>query len=73
MENIELWPLSQGEIDHRDERFEAVRRVPGRRNRFFESYITDLIDRDVVQISDIQHRDVLRRLLAAPIDSLWHS
>ncbi|GAA2823310.1 hypothetical protein [Nonomuraea rubra] len=76
-ETIELWPLSQGEIDDAPDGFvdhvftqdldttmrscalrkhdyvdralrggypEAMRRDPGRRrNRFFDSYITDLI------------------------------
>ena len=44
---------------------EAVRRTPDRRRRFFTAYIEDLIDRDVVQVSDIQRRDQLHRLLRA--------
>jgi uncharacterized protein len=96
-ETIELWPLSQGEIDSAPDGFidavfrsgcdvvmsscalrrpgyiaralrggypEAVRRDPGRRrDRFFDSYITDLIGRDVRQISDIERPAAMRRLL----------
>ncbi|MEU4231746.1 ATP-binding protein [Nonomuraea sp. NPDC026600] len=97
-ETIELWPLSQGEIDSAPDGFvdhvfthgadvtmrpcplrkrdyvdralrggypEAIRRDPGRRrNRFFDSYITDLITRDVRQISDIERPAEMRRLLS---------
>ncbi|MFG1962691.1 ATP-binding protein [Nonomuraea sp. NPDC049028] len=97
-ETIELWPLSQGEIDSAPDGFvdhvfthgadvamdpsplhkadyvdralrggypEAVRRDPGRRrNRFFDSYITDLVTRDVRQISDIERPAEMRRLLS---------
>jgi uncharacterized protein len=97
-ETIELWPLSQGEIDSAPDGFvdaifrldgpiamppstltkrdyvaralrggypEAVRRDPGRRRgRFFDSYVTDLITRDVQQISDIQRPAEMRRLLS---------
>jgi predicted AAA+ superfamily ATPase len=97
-ETIELWPLSQGEIDDAPDGFvdwvfthdldatmrssslrkkdyveralrggypEAVRRDAGRRrNRFFDSYITDLITRDVRQISDIERPAEMRRLLS---------
>ncbi|WP_189240446.1 ATP-binding protein [Planomonospora parontospora] len=97
-ETIELWPLSQGEIDSApdgfvDEAFrqgadlvvtpsrllkkdyvtralrggypEAVHRDTGRRRaRFFESYITDLVTRDVRQISDIERPAEMRRLLS---------
>lgn len=96
-ETIELWPLSQGEIDRSVDGFvdtvfergpdltvgesalrcgdyleralrggypEAVRRTdPGRRARFFESYLSDLINRDVSQISDIERPAQMRRLL----------
>jgi uncharacterized protein len=96
-ETIELWPLSQGEIDqctdgfvdavftdgpdasvaasdlHRDDYIaralrggypQAVHRTDlGRRSRFFESYISDLINRDVRQISDIERPTDMRRLL----------
>lgn len=37
---------------------------PGRRARFFESYVSDLIRRDVAQVSDIERPGDLRRLLA---------
>lgn len=96
-ETIELWPLSQGEIDSESDSFvdtafsagaelrippsletkahyldrairggfpEAVhRRDPRRRRRFFESYISDLINRDIKQISDIERPADLRRML----------
>src|SRR5262245_2510843 len=96
-ETIELWPLSQGEIDRQPDRFvdsafrngpnlkippptlrrrdyldrairggypEAVHRpAPRRRSRFFESYISDLISRDVRQVSDIERPADMRRLL----------
>ncbi len=98
-ETIELWPLSQGEIDSAADGFvdaafvagpglelppcdlrrpdylaramrggypEAVRRAAARRRgRFFESYVTDLIARDVRQISDIERPADMRRLLGA--------
>jgi uncharacterized protein len=97
-ETIELWPLSQGEIDSAADGFvdavfrlngsvrmppcsltkrdyvaralrggypEAVRRDPGRRRaRFFDSYVTDLVTRDVRQISDIERPAEMRRLLS---------
>jgi predicted AAA+ superfamily ATPase len=97
-ETIELWPLSQGEIDGTPDGFvdvvfsrgsdaalpaceltkrdyvgralrggypEAVRRDPGRRRaRFFDSYITDLVTRDVRQITDIERPAEMRRLLS---------
>ncbi|WP_206061179.1 ATP-binding protein [Nonomuraea basaltis] len=97
-ETIELWPLSQGEIETSPDGFvdhvfthgadiamrpcslrkhdyvdralrggypEAIRRDPGRRrSRFFDSYITDLITRDVRQISDIERPAEMRRLLS---------
>lgn len=96
-ETIELWPLSQGEIDRTSDRFidavfeygaelpvadsdlrrddylarslrggypEAVRRTDiGRRARFFESYISDLVSRDVRQVSQIERTADMRRLL----------
>jgi len=44
---------------------EAVRRDPGRRRaRFFDSYVTDLVSRDVQQVSDIERPAELRRLLS---------
>lgn len=100
-ETLELWPLSQGEIDGKPDGFidaafsratqlnhtsslsrrdyaerivrggfpEAVRRVnPRRRDRFFGSYVADLIDRDIKQLGEIEALAQLRamlRLLAA--------
>jgi len=43
---------------------EAVGRSDSRRARFFESYVRDLIDRDVTQVGEIQRRDDLSRLLS---------
>ncbi|HLL64344.1 MAG TPA: ATP-binding protein [Micromonosporaceae bacterium] len=96
-ETIELWPLSQGEIDDQTDGFvdavfeegtppsgpcamrkrdyldrvarggypEAVRRdSPARRRRFFDSYVSDLIVRDVQQVAEISRISELRRLLA---------
>ncbi|MEU4830648.1 ATP-binding protein [Streptosporangium sp. NPDC023615] len=96
-ETIELWPLSQGEIEQSADGFvdavfrhgpdltvpratlrrndyldralkggypEAVHRSSHRRRaRFFESYISDLINRDVKQVSDIERPADMRRLL----------
>jgi uncharacterized protein len=43
---------------------EAVRRAdPGRRARFFESYITDLINRDIRQLTEIERPADMRRLV----------
>jgi predicted AAA+ superfamily ATPase len=43
---------------------EAVRRSdPGRRARFFESYITDLVNRDVRQLTEIERPADMRRLV----------
>ncbi len=43
---------------------EAVRRTDlGRRARFFESYVSDLISRDVRQVSEIERPADMRRLL----------
>ncbi len=96
MEIIELWPFSQGEIDHSPDTFidaafargpglsrtsalrkrdyldrvvrggypEAIRRSPRRRAAFFESYLTNLIERDVKELAAIERRGDLRRLLA---------
>jgi len=96
-ETIELWPLSQGEIDERPGGFvdtlfddpaavsghsgtvtrtdyaervvrggfpEAVARTrPERRSRFFDSYVEDLIARDVSQLSEIERPAQMRALL----------
>ncbi len=43
---------------------EAVRRAPHRRAAFFESYLSTLIERDVIELSVIERRGELRRLLA---------
>lgn len=96
-ETVELWPLSQGEIDSRPDRLvdaifrhgsdydlppstlrkadyveravrggypEAVRRPAGRRRaRFLDSYVADLIARDVRLVSDVERPADLRALL----------
>jgi predicted AAA+ superfamily ATPase len=43
---------------------EAVRRTPRRRAAFFDSYLTNLIERDVKELAAIERRGDLRRLLA---------
>ncbi len=43
---------------------EAVRRTPRRRAAFFDSYLTTLVDRDVLQLARIERRGDLLRLLA---------
>ncbi|GAB0107766.1 ATP-binding protein [Nocardia sp. JMUB6875] len=96
METIELWPLSQGEIDsapdafidavftHRDrlrhnttvpraeyaERIvrggfpEAITRsTDKRRKAFFDSYVGDLITRDIRQLSEIERTTEMRALV----------
>ncbi|MGH3830566.1 MAG: ATP-binding protein [Pseudonocardiaceae bacterium] len=109
-ETIELWPLSQGEIDGAADGFvdavfesgadlrvepdelnwedylaratrggypEAVRRaVPRRRARFFDSYLSDILARDVKQVADIARASDMRRLislLAAQIGGLLNA
>jgi hypothetical protein len=94
METIELWPLSQGEIEERPDGFvdavftagpeyrhtstevragyieritrggfpEAVARPPRRRERFLDSYVADLINRDVMQLSSIERGPEMRAL-----------
>jgi uncharacterized protein len=42
---------------------EALRRTAGRRAKFFDAYVDDLIDRDVIQLAEIERRSELRRLL----------
>ncbi len=42
---------------------EALRRTAGRRAKFFDAYVDDLIDRDVTQLAEIERRSELRRLL----------
>jgi predicted AAA+ superfamily ATPase len=97
-ETIELWPLSQGEMEGTPDGFvdaafthgadlraepsgllrkdylaraarggypEARRREsPLRRGRFFESYLADLLSRDVKQVADIEKAGDMRRLVA---------
>lgn len=100
IETVELWPLSQGEIDGQPDGFvdaafglgpglscssdesragyiqrvvrggfpEAVARQGRRRERFLDSYVADLINRDVIQLSHIERGPEMRgltRLLAA--------
>ncbi len=43
---------------------EAVRRSPRRRAAFFDSYLTNLIERDIKELAVIERRSDLRRLLA---------
>ena len=43
---------------------EAVRRSPRRRAAFFDSYLTNLIERDVKELAVIERRGDLRRLVA---------
>ncbi|MFC7623159.1 ATP-binding protein [Microlunatus sp. GCM10028923] len=96
METIELWPLSQGEIDERPDGFvdavfelgpelrhqsaldrnsyidrivrggfpEAIARTGRRREAFFDNYIADLVNRDVIQISEIERVPELRTLIS---------
>jgi uncharacterized protein len=97
---LELWPLSQGELDGRPDGFvdrvfaagarldhdsgetragyverlvrgglpEAVSRTPLRRKRFFDSYLTELFEREIGQLAEIARLDEMRlltRLVAA--------
>ncbi len=43
---------------------EAVRRVPRRRTAFFNSYLSTLIERDVLELASIERRGDLLKLLA---------
>jgi len=95
LETIELWPLSQGEIDGAPDGFvDAVFRAgpslkhrtavtrqdyldrlarggfPGALNRtgrrraaFFDNYVADLVNRDVIQLSEIQRGREMRALI----------
>jgi uncharacterized protein len=100
METIELWPLSQGEIEEAPDGFvdaifdlgpdlhhtsgesrpgyiervvrggfpEAVARAGARRDRFLDAYVADIVNRDVVQLSEIERGAEMRaltRLVAA--------
>ena len=96
-ETIELWPLSQGEIDGEPDAFvdaifssdavlsadvsrlrradylariarggypTAVQRdTPRRRDRFFSSYLNDILVRDIRQVADIERATDMRRLM----------
>jgi predicted AAA+ superfamily ATPase len=95
METIELWPLSQGEIDALPDRFsdavfeagpdmrhqstehrsgyverhvrggfpDAVARTRRRRSAFLDNYMSDLINRDVIQLSETQRGHEMRSLI----------
>ncbi|MDR1356008.1 MAG: ATP-binding protein [Propionibacteriaceae bacterium] len=96
METIELWPLSQGEIDQTGQRSfidvlfshgtqlhftsvdtrhsyierlvrggfpEAVARADRRRTVFHNSYVADLVNRDVMQVAQIERSVQLRQLI----------
>jgi predicted AAA+ superfamily ATPase len=96
METVELWPLSQGEIDGKPDGFvdaifergpavrhestetrsgyidrivrggfpEALARTAVRRRaRFFDAYVSDLINRDVIQLSEIERGPEMRALI----------
>lgn len=100
METIELWPLSQGEIDGKPDTFvdsifelgpelsftsaesrsgyvdrvvrggfpESVARTGARRERFLDSYVADIVNRDIIQLSEIERGPEMRaltRLVAA--------
>ncbi len=43
---------------------EAVRRTPRRRAAFFDSYLSTLVERDVLEVSNIERRGDLLKLLA---------
>ncbi len=96
-ETIELWPLSQGEIDsepdgfvdaafsadavlsagvsrlHRNDYLARIARggypgavqrdAPRRRDRFFTSYLNDIVVRDIKQVADIERAADMRRLI----------
>lgn len=95
LETIELWPMSQGEIDEQPDGFidavfaqgsdlqhethesrssyiarlarggfpEALVRAERRRQRFHREYVADLINRDVIQISEIERGPEMRALI----------
>jgi predicted AAA+ superfamily ATPase len=95
METVELWPLSQGEIDDKPDRFVdaafalgpelqhdsgetrsdyidrivrggfpvAVARTGSRRERFLDSYVADIVNRDVIQLSEIERGPQMRALI----------
>lgn len=95
METIQLWPLSQGEIDGGPDSFvdaifergadfrhvsletragyiarivrggfpEAIARQGRRRIAFLDNYVADLVNRDVVQLSEIERGAEMRQLV----------
>jgi predicted AAA+ superfamily ATPase len=97
-ETVELWPLSQGEIDGEPDGFvdavfstDAVpaarvtqlrrgdylsriarggyptafqRDTPRRRDRFFSSYLNDIVVRDIKQVAEIERIADMRRLIS---------
>jgi predicted AAA+ superfamily ATPase len=95
METIELWPLSQGEIDEKPDGFvdalfdvgpklwhaseedragyverivrggfpEAMSRPARGRARFLSNYVADIINRDVIQLSEIERGPEMRSLV----------
>jgi predicted AAA+ superfamily ATPase len=50
---------------------EAIRRAPRRRAAFFDSYLTNLIERDVQELAAIQRRGDLRRLCGSRVPHLY--
>lgn len=95
VQTIELWPLSQGEIDEGPDGFveaafkygpdlrhttaetrngyidrivrggfpDAVARPEKRRPDFFRSYVSDIVNRDIVQLSEIERGPQMRKLV----------
>src|SRR5262249_7795897 len=97
-ETVEVWPLSEGEIEDEPDGFvdaafavgadlrgrptelrrrdylarmarggypEAWRReTPRRRQRFFDSYLADILSRDIRQVADIEKSGSMRRLIS---------
>jgi predicted AAA+ superfamily ATPase len=95
METIELWPLSQGEIEEGPDGFvdaifeagpglahsttetrpryieriirggfpESIARTGSRRERFLDSYVADIVNRDVIQLSEIERGAEMRTLI----------
>lgn len=66
MEIIELWPFSRDylELAVAGGFPEAVRRTPRRRAAFFASYLSTLVERDVLEVSSIERQGDMFRLLA---------
>lgn len=51
---------------------EAIRRTPRRRGAFFSSYLSALIERDVLEVSSIERQGDMFRLLALLAGRSWH-